>query len=76
MNEIIVQFIKKTITSKGIKYAYLSNEAKIDYQRLMRIFNQNAVITGTELLKISKVLGISHDTLMSLIQEKQITNVS
>lgn len=67
MNEKIVDFLREKIESSGIKYTYIAKEAKIDYQRLMRIFNQNAVIRGSELICICKVIGINQGSLMQLL---------
>lgn len=67
MNEKIVNLIKDTINVNGIKYTYVSDNTGIKYQRLMRIFNQNAVISGSELICICKCLHIDFDKLMEIL---------
>ena len=41
-------FLKDIIRRKGMKYTFVAKAAGIEYQRLMRLFNQNAVISGSE----------------------------
>ncbi len=69
MNEKITQLLRSTIESNGIKYTYISKQTKIDYQRLMRIFNQNAIISGSELICLCKTLKIEQSKLMELIAD-------
>ena len=66
MNEKIVRFLKETIRMKGMKYTFVSKAAGIDYQRLMRLFNQNAVISGSELICLCTVLRVRQEELMAL----------
>ena len=44
----------KVIREKGIKYSVLAERCGISYQRLMRIFHQNAAIRGSELLALCR----------------------
>lgn len=67
MNLKLTEFLKNEIESRGIKYTFISQKTGIEYGRLMRIFNQNAVITGSELLYISKLLGVKQETLMGFV---------
>lgn len=69
MNQKIINFLKNIITSKGIKYTFISERTKIKYQRLMRIFNQNAVISGSELITLCKFLEVNQSELMALLNE-------
>lgn len=70
MNEKIVALIKNTVSNKGIKYTFLSKKTRIDYQRLMRIFNQNAIMSASELVCLCKCLEIGIDPLIELINSK------
>ena len=63
MNEKIVRFLKNVIDNKGIKYI-----SGISYQRLMRIFNQNAIISGSELICLCKLLEVKQSELMELLE--------
>lgn len=67
MNTIIISFLKNVIKQKGIKYTFISEKTGIDYQRLMRIFNQNATISGSELVCLCKVLEVEQVELMALL---------
>jgi transcriptional regulator with XRE-family HTH domain len=67
MNAKIVQFFKNIIESKGVKYTFVAEKSGIEYQRLMRIFNQNATISGSELICLSRVLEVEHSALMELL---------
>ncbi|SES65679.1 helix-turn-helix domain-containing protein [[Clostridium] polysaccharolyticum] len=68
MNSKIIELIKGVIDSKGIKYTYVSNCTDINYQRLMRLFNQNAIISGSELICICKNLPVELDELMDIVE--------
>lgn len=50
MNAKLIHYLKEIINQRGIKYTFISEKTGIDYQRLMRIFNQNAIISGSELI--------------------------
>lgn len=69
MNGKIVSLLRDKIRCSSIKYSDISRSTGIDYQRLMRIFNQNAVISGSELICLCKLLAIKQSELMSLIDE-------
>lgn len=69
MNAKIVEFLKGIIESKGMKYIFVARKANINYQRLMRIFNQNATISASELICLCKVLEVEQLELMALIDE-------
>lgn len=69
MNEKIIHFLKDNIDRQGMKYTFLSQKTGIDYQRLMRIFNQNATISGSELICLCKFLGIKQPELMALVDD-------
>lgn len=63
----IICFLKNIINQRGTKYTFISERTEIDYQRIMRIFNQNATISGSELLSLCKVLEVKQEDLMSLL---------
>ncbi len=67
MNAKIIQFFKNIIERKGIKYTFVAEKSGIEYQRLMRIFHQNATISGSELICLSKVLEVEQSALMDLL---------
>lgn len=67
MNEKIIRFLKDTIRLRDMKYTFVSKAAGIEYQRLMRLFNQNAVISGSELICLCRVLGVRQEELMALL---------
>ncbi len=68
MNEKIVRFLKSVIDNKGIKYIFISKNSGISYQRLMRIFNQNAIISESELICLCKLLEVKQSELMELLE--------
>ena len=68
-NAKIVEFLKLKISGRGMKYTFLAKQTGIEYQRLMRIFNQGALITGSELLVISRVLEVDQEELKKLAEE-------
>lgn len=70
MNEKIIHFLKTVIRERGIKYSVLAERCGISYQRLMRIFHQNAAIRGSELLALCRQLQIEQSQLMALLDEK------
>lgn len=67
MNAKIIYFLKQIISHRGMKYTFLSEKAGIEYQRLIRILNQNATISGSELICLCRVLEIKQSDLMSLL---------
>lgn len=67
MNAEIIHFLKDTISQIGMKYTFLSENAGIEYQRLIRIFTQNATISGSELICLCKVLGVKQADLMNFL---------
>lgn len=67
MNEKIIRFLKEIIRRKGMKYTFVAKAAGIEYQRLMRLFNQNAVISGSELVCLCKVLEVRQEELTALL---------
>ena len=67
MNKEIIDFLKSNIANKGITYKFISETTGIDYQRLMRIFNQYATISGSELLFLGRLLKIEQEDLLKLI---------
>lgn len=69
MNTKIIQFLKNIIDCKGIKYKFVSDKSGVEYQRLMRIFNQNATISGSELICLCRVLEVKQSSLMELLDE-------
>lgn len=71
MNEDIVRILAKKIEDKGMKLTFVSEKTGIEYQRLMRIFNQNAKITGSELLKIGSLVGLD----LQELQKSMLTPV-
>ncbi len=75
MNEEIVQVLVDEIHEKGIKIKFISDKTGIEYQRLMRILNQNANITGNELLKIGRLLNLDLNDLQKRILDKELTMV-
>ena len=70
MNTKIIQFLRNVIERKGMKYTFVAEKSGIGYQRLMRIFNQNATISGSELICLSRVLEIEQSALMDLLHRK------
>lgn len=75
MNEEIVQILSDEIHQKGITIKFISDKTGIGYQRLMRILNQNANITGNELLKIGKLLDLDLNDLQNRILAKEPVTV-
>ncbi len=69
MNAKIIQLLKSIIDSRDINYIYISEKTNIEYQRLMRIFNQNATISGSELICLCKVLDVPQSELMALLDD-------
>lgn len=67
MNAKIIHFLKALINQRGMKFTFVSEKAGIEYQRLMRIFNQNATISGSELICLCRVLEVKQSELMNLI---------
>lgn len=67
MNEKIVHFLKNIIDEQNVGYTLVSEKTGIDCQRLTRIFDQDAVISGSELICISRALGVKHSELMALL---------
>lgn len=67
MNAKIIHFLKTIINQRGMKFTFISEKAGIEYQRLMRIFNQNATISGSELICLCKILEVKQSDLMHLI---------
>ncbi len=68
MNVKIIQFLKDIIERKGIKYILVSEKSGIEYQRLMRIFDQNETISGSELICLSRALEVEQVALMKLLE--------
>lgn len=66
MNEIINRYMHNRIIQSGLKLTFVSQKTGISYQRLNRIFNQKAVMSGLELIKLSSVLNITQDELVQL----------
>lgn len=67
MNAKIIHFLKEIINERGMKYTFVSEKTGIEYQRLMRIFNQNATISGSELICLCKILEVDQADLMALL---------
>lgn len=63
-NEVLVNIISNTIHEKGIKATHVAAQTGLGYQRLMRILNQRATMTATEMILLSKVLDIPMDAYM------------
>lgn len=68
MNEYIAKYLKNKINETGI--TYVSKKTGIEYQRLMRIFNQNAVISASELIALCNVLGIEPTVFYSAMSQQ------
>lgn len=68
MNAKIIQFFKNIIECKGINYAIVAEKSGIEYRRLMIIFDQNATISGSELICLSRGLGVEQSELMELLK--------
>lgn len=66
-NARIVALLRQAINLQGIKYTFISEKTGIPYQRLMRLFHQNATISGSELLNLCKLLNIAQHDLMHLL---------
>ena len=69
MNCKITMFLKERIAESGVKYRYISIKTGISYQRLMRIFNQNAIISGSELIALCRLLNVKQSDLMLLVED-------
>ena len=67
-NDRLVAFLKQKISNKGMRYSFLAKKTGIEYQRLMRIFNQGATIAGSELLIISRELDVDQEELKQLAE--------
>ena len=57
-DDFINQTFKSIVASKGLKMTKVSEVTGIEYQRLNRIFNQNAVMAASELLVLCSFLEI------------------
>lgn len=66
MNDIIIQFFKNQIENRGIKYKFIAKKTGINYQRIIRIFNQKAIISGSEFICLCKVLNISQSDMLEI----------
>lgn len=64
MSDTLTDMLKQKINEQGVTYAFIAQKTGIKYQRLMRVFNQGAIISGLELLRISKLLKIPQEELM------------
>lgn len=69
MNEYIANYLKDKIGETGITYRNISKKTGIEYQRLMRIFNQNATISASELIALCNVLGIEPTVFYSVMSQ-------
>ena len=69
MNAKLIYYLKSIIECKEINYTVISEKTKIEYQRLLRIFNQGATISGSELICICKLLEVKQADLMAFIDE-------
>ena len=63
--EEIVREIKNAITEKGIKLTKVSEHTGIEYQRLSRIFNQNAALLASEFISLCSFLEIDPKSFMN-----------
>ena len=68
MNEYIANYLKGKIEETGVAYKNISKKTGIEYQRLMRIFNQNATISASELIALCNVLGIEPTVFYAAMQ--------
>lgn len=68
MNEYIANYLKGKIEETGVTYKNISKKTGIEYQRLMRIFNQNATISASELIALCNVLGIEPTVFYAAMQ--------
>lgn len=57
-NAKITSIIKRKIKDTGIKLTAVSLKTGISYQRLQRVFNQNAVLSATELIILCLFFGL------------------
>lgn len=60
----LVAVIKDIIKERGIKITKVSEETGINYQRLNRIFNQNASLLASEFLALCKYLCVDPEIFM------------
>lgn len=67
MNALLIHFLKNIIRQRGMKYVFLSQKTGIEYRRLMQIFNQNATISGSELICLCRVLEVKQAELLILL---------
>lgn len=70
MNEYIVKYLKNKIEETGVTYKNISRKTGIEYQRLMRIFNQNATISASELITLCNTLGIEPTVFYTAMNEQ------
>lgn len=57
MQSINIQ-LKKIINEKGLKFTKVAEATEIDYQRLNRLFNQDALMSASELIILCDFLDI------------------
>lgn len=50
--------IRQSIDNKGMKLIFVADRTGIPYQRLNRVFNQDAQMTATELLLLCRLLEL------------------
>lgn len=67
MSSALVEMLKAKASEQGMTCVFISQKTGIKYQRLMRLFNQGAVISGLELLKLSNLLKIPQEDLMRFV---------
>ena len=70
MNEYIAKYLKGKIEETGVNYKNISIKTGIEYQRLMRIFNQNATISASELIALCNTLSIEPTVFYAAMKEQ------
>ena len=61
MDKKMIAIFTKRISESEMTKKHLSKITGIDYRHLLRILTNRAKMTASEMLMISKVLGISND---------------
>ena len=67
MNAKIIAFLRKAVDRKGVSFRDLAAHTGICYQRILHLFIENATISGSELICISRFLEVKQSELMALL---------
>ena len=75
-NKEIVILLKRAAKEKGVPLTFVSEKTEIGYQRLQRIFNQGAMLSASEFLKVCTLLDVNPDTFAIATKSTAYTNRS